>query len=83
MTLSVQRIEEMQMHPMNEGSLTPDVRNADGAPAAPRGVARGGHRTADDDGDGVLFDTRGQQINPLPTAMTVAEALEDTLGSRY
>ena len=48
--------------------------------AASRGVARGSHRPADDDGDLVLFDTGGRQINPLPTRMTVAEALEDGLG---
>jgi hypothetical protein len=71
---------------MNEGAMTHDATNADGALKAPRRVARSGRQqpTADlpVDGDVVLFDTRGQQIDPLPTTMTVAEALDDALGSR-
>jgi len=80
MTLSVQRTKKM--HPMNEGAVASDVQKADGALTVPRGVARGGHRPADDDGDVVLFDTRGRQITPLPTTMTVAEPLEDSLRPR-
>lgn len=80
MTLSVQRIKKV--HPMNKGAMTPDARNADGALAEPRGVVRGGYRPANDDGDAVLFDTRGRQVNPLPTRMTVVEAREEALGPR-
>jgi len=32
--------------------------------------------------DVVLLDISGRQINRLPTTMTVAEALEDSLGPR-
>ncbi len=77
----------MNEEAMNEGSMTHDVTNADGALEAPRCVARSSGRqpAADrpvDDGDVVLFDTRGRQVNPLPTRMTVAEALEDSFGPR-
>lgn len=72
---------------MNDGAVTRDVTNADGTMEAPRGRARSGAQraTADrpaDDGDGVLFDTTGRQVNPLPTKMTLAEALDDSLGPR-
>jgi len=71
---------------MNEGTVTHDVTNADEPLITPRRVARSGRqpmaeRTVDD-GDAVLCDTGGQQISPLPTTMTVAEALEDSLGPR-
>jgi len=70
---------------MNEGSMTHDVTNADGALEAGRRVSRPGRqpRASDrpvDDVDAVLCDTMGQQINALPTTMTAAEALEDSLG---
>lgn len=44
--------------------------------------ARTPSRRVGSSADVVLFDTRGRQVNPLPTTMTVAEALEDTLGPR-
>jgi hypothetical protein len=81
MNLSAQRLKKTR--PMNDGAKTPDVRNA---LDAPRGVAQGGEQqptvSRSTDNDIVLFDTRGRQINPLPTRMTVAEALEDSLGPR-
>lgn len=71
-----------EIRSMNGGAVT----NADGTVDVPR-VARSGEQqaTADrpvDDGDVVLLDTRGRQVNPLPTRMTAAEALEDSLGPR-
>ena len=85
MNLSAQR-RIKEMHPMNEGAMPRDERSIDGALDAQRSVARSGERqpAADrsaDDGI-VLLDTRGQQINPLLTTMTAAEALEDSLGPR-
>jgi len=75
---------------MNEAAMTHDVTNADGALEAPCRVARSGKqpRAADrlvddlDDGDVVLCDARGEQINPMLTTMTVAAALDDALGPR-
>lgn len=57
------------------------VTNADDVLADPSSVARS-DRLTDDASDVVLFDTRDRQINPLRTTMTVAEALEDSLGPR-
>lgn len=37
---------------------------------------------ATDEESYVVVDARGQQVNGLPTTMTVAEALEDSLGPR-
>lgn len=68
---------------MNDGAVTCDVANVYETVDAPRGKQQA--TTTDrtrDDGDIVLVDTRGQQINPLPTRMTVAETLEDALGPR-
>ena len=72
---------------MNEGSMTHDVTNTNGALVAPRCVAwsSGRQPAADRPVDEVTFvvvDTRGRQINPLSTTMTVAEALDDALGPR-
>ena len=68
---------------MDDGAAMRDATNADGFLGAPRGVARSDERQATaDDGDVVLFDIRGRQVNPLPTTMTVAEALDDSLGPR-
>ena len=59
---------------MNEGGTARAVIGADE-------VVQSDQPTADDS-DIVLVDTRGRQITPLPTRMTVAEALEDSLGPR-
>jgi len=71
---------------MNDGAVTRDVIDADGAVDAPRGIARRGEQRATADRrNEVIFvgvDARGRQINPLPTTMTAAEALEDSLGPR-
>ena len=72
---------------MNEGAMTCDAMNADGALETPRRVARNGRQQLAaawpvDDVDAVLCDTRGQQINRMPITMTVAEALDDALGPR-
>jgi hypothetical protein len=78
---------QQEMYSMNDGAVTCDVANVDGVVDTPRGVVRSGDQqaTADrpaDDDVVVLLDTRGQQVNPLPTRMTVAEALDDSLGPR-
>ena len=75
------------MHFINCGVVKRDVTNADSTVDVPRGVAPCGEQqtTADlpaDDSDVVLFDARNQQIRPLLTRMTVAEALDDSLGPR-
>jgi hypothetical protein len=65
---------------MNASAAARTMMNVDEALADQRDGARREQPT--DDGDAVLFDTRGQQLNPLPTTMTTAEALEDSLGPR-
>ena len=60
---------------MHEGAVTRDVTNADETPSEPT-VGR-----LADEVTFVVVDTRGRQINPLPTSMTVAEALDDSLRS--
>jgi len=82
MSLSVQR----RIKNMNDGAVKRDVWNVDGALDVRSGGGRSGEQqpTTDWPADDniVLFNTRGQQINPLPTMMTAAEALEDSLGPR-
>ena len=58
---------------MSEGALTRDVTKADETPSEPQ-VGRSADKVTF-----VVVDTRGRQINPLPTSMTVAEALDDSL----
>ena len=66
---------------MNASAAVRAVMSTDDTLADPRGVARSEQLTDDDDDD-VLVDTRGRQVKPLPTKMTAAEALEDSLGPR-
>jgi len=78
--------DQRRIEATNEGAVAREARNANGALGTPRGGAWGGERQptagrpADD--DVVLVDARDQQVNPLLTTMTVAEALEDSLGPR-
>jgi hypothetical protein len=82
MNLSAQR----RIENTNEGTVGRVARRADGTLGTSRSVAQSGERQptagrpADD--DVVLFDARDRQVNPLPTTMTAAEALEDSLGPR-